>query len=1816
MRKARIRSAAATLDAWRKPHNHAPRHAVTSLHFKWQRRRRGSRLKHHYFSEDLIRCNRHVEYVDKRHCSLTSVPDDIMRYARSLEEVLLDANHIHDLPKNFFRLNKLRRLGLSDNEIPRIPPDIQNFENLVELDVSRNDIPDIPDNIKALKSLQVADFSSNPIPKLPPGFTQLKNLTVLGLNDMSLTNLPLDFGSLVNLTSLELRENLLKSLPESVARLSKLERLDIGDNDIEELPSHIGDLPALQELWLDHNQMSHLPPEIGRLKNLMCLDVSENRLEDIPEELAGLINLTDLHLSQNLIETLPPGIGHLHHLTICKLDQNRLLSLHDNIGRCESLQELILTENMLFELPSSIGNLVKLTNLNVDRNRLTHLPQEIGELVSLGVLSLRDNRLTRLPPETGNCRSLHVLDVSGNRLQYLPISITALNLKAVWLSENQAQPMLNFQTEMIEETGEEALTCFLLPQEEYQHDGGVGVSGGVESWMCEDDDMSVDGTTHSLDATRHSVVKFQEDQDFDPSKESNFVRHNTPHPRDLKAKAEKLFGKGGVPAASSSNSVMKHNAVSTEPSSRENMSGNDGAVHSTNATFTIENTAAALHEEQQQQQTGTRLPQQSPPAPQATVVSSYETDSNDSDEGSSSSSDDSSGGERERRVVFAEQAAERGHDHSEEDGDDEDERREVRPSRLHRRDTPHHLKNKRISTANKTADLEKVASIIAQPGKSDSSIHQELQQQLSAGSGVAALSPPHVPHNHVGRINETVVCVAGRINETVVCVAGRINETVVCVAGSGAEMRQLSVKVERTTGGLGLSIAGGHGSTPYKGSDQGIFISRVAEGGPAYAAGLRVGDKVLSVNGVEVEAVDHYDAVNIMREAGAQLHLVVLRELPATEPTQVGEEVRGLVAPGLHNHLAPATSVLTSTPLTGVASVTNTSIASSGSGGGVPLTPVAGIAAAASHPAVASSSYTPGAAGVPLSPPHAGVSSTPVPAARGAAAVEVVSPALRLQQPALNGVPATDAEDLQVVRETICTTLVRNHEGLGFSIAGGGHAMAEQQPLFIKSISEGGVAAKDGKLRVGDRLISINGVDLDGARHDQAVSLLTGLDRFVRLVAQRESLVTADVAKAMNASAKGGYSGLYNSNSYMANRPSYTGYRRAQPTSRLVSPNSSSSLNTTPNISGTSVSNVSAHDLSSDRLSAPVADAPLVNSYNGNAALLNNGILDNTPNDTNNNSRARSTGSSIQDSTTQVSDGEVVARTRPLTNEEFEAMIPQHFLKGQAAPQSNGLVESGGIHVAMQHPTVPHKPMLPAAPSQLGQVTEVLTKTTLTETTVTRLTDNRLAQVPLIIEDVILEKDGGPMGLSIIGGSDHFCMPFGSSAEDPGIYISKITAGGSAHRTRQLRMGDRILAVDDVDMSGATHQEAVLALLTPPKQIRLTVRHDPQPAGLMEVVIKKFPGERLGMNIKGGVGGTPGNPFNKSDEGIFISKINASGAANRDGRLRVGQRILEFNESSLLGCTHDEAVTTMRSAGTTIRLVVCDGYDHQLAQQLKAEGRLANDSRSASQSVCSLDKHELEEHASPQQVMEVVRAAEQLAAEAADESCPVHASKPDAKTTTVVLGQQQQLQPPAPDKSPVISPHRMTLKEKMKFFEDGMNEKQPKEKKTFSYLSADEVTRMKEYEERQMSARDQLPELSDDEEKADDEELVDELALQLGGSQLSAAQLAAVEPPHVAPVQPQPAQRMSVPRIRTVNAEKRAQNLNAFAEVEGLENEEDEMDLSPADRRKREAEKRAAWRKERLKSLENDAVEAQHVIDQIAELSNASMDSGPDELHP
>ncbi|XP_037638806.1 protein scribble homolog [Sebastes umbrosus] len=91
---------------------------------------------------------------------------------------------------------------------------------------------------------------------------------------------------------------------------------------------------------------------------------------------------------------------------------------------------------------------------------------------------------------------------------------------------------------------------------------------------------------------------------------------------------------------------------------------------------------------------------------------------------------------------------------------------------------------------------------------------------------------------------------------------------------------RLQIKVSGQRGSLGISIAGGKGSLPYKDHDEGIFISRVNTGGASEKAGVHVGDRLLEVNGLSMQAATHHEAVSALRNAGSCIKMKVLRERP------------------------------------------------------------------------------------------------------------------------------------------------------------------------------------------------------------------------------------------------------------------------------------------------------------------------------------------------------------------------------------------------------------------------------------------------------------------------------------------------------------------------------------------------------------------------------------------------------------------------------------------------------------------------------------------------------------------------------------------------------------------------------------------------------------------------------------------------------------------------------------------------------------------------------------------------------------------------
>ncbi|KAM9642975.1 protein scribble homolog isoform 28-T28 [Morphnus guianensis] len=1550
----------------------------------------------------LWRCNRHVEALDRRHCSLQAVPEEIYRYSRSLEELLLDANQLRELPKPFFRLLNLRKLGLSDNEIQRLPPEVANFMQLVELDISRNDIPEIPESIKFCKSLEIADFSGNPLSRLPEGFTQLRSLGHLALNDVSLQSLPNDIGNLANLVTLELRENLLKSLPTSLSFLVKLEQLDLGGNDLEVLPDTLGALPNLRELWLDRNQLSALPPELGNLRRLVCLDVSENKLEQLPNEVSGLVALTDLLLSQNLLECIPDGIGQLKQLSILKVDQNRLTEVTESIGDCENLSELILTENMLTALPKSLGKLAKLTNLNVDRNRLMSLPAEIGGCANLNVLSLRDNRLALLPPELANTTELHVLDVAGNRLQNLPFALTNLNLKALWLAENQSQPMLKFQTEDDEKTGEKVLTCYLLPQQP---------SPSLENLL----QNSVDESWTDTNLNRVSVIQFLDEPKVDDEEESGAERRGlqrraTPHPSELKVMKKVIEVRRNEVYAAKPDADL--NSPNSEEKRLSAMSNRSEDSHLSNSTA-----SADFRGEEQGEEGERSWPNGQVPEMQELEKETKPRAEEEHKEAADQEEEDVEVEYNEPTVHFAEDTLIRSED------EDEDEERPfpVEKQRLIRKDTPHYKKHFKIT---KLPKPEAVVALLQ--GLNSDGVPKE-EEELGGCNNNTEPEDQEEAWDEDDRKNGALSA------QPSVKGVSFDQANNLLIEPARIEEEELTLTIVRQTGGLGISIAGGKGSTPYKGDDEGIFISRVSEEGPAARAGVRVGDKLLEVNGVSLHCAEHHVAVEALRGSGSSVSMTVLRE-----------------------RMVEPENAITVTPL---------------------------------RP---EDDYSPrerrGGLRFPERP---------------------------------EGAPPT---------ERYSTCLMRNEKGLGFSIAGGKGSTpyrAGDTGIFISRIAEGGAAHRDGILHVGDRVISINGVDMTEARHDQAVALLTASSPTIVLLVEREG-----------------------------------------------------------------------------------------------AEQLSEGDLPGVP--------------------------RVRMHSPPPP--------PSH---GESPPEETPSLQRNHLSKGLED------------------------------------------QYP--IEEIHLVKAGGPLGLSIVGGSDHSSHPFG--IHEPGVFISKVIPRGLASRSG-LRVGDRILEVNSIDLRHATHQEAVNALLSNTQELTMLVRRDPPPPGMQEICIEKAPGEKLGISIRGGAKGHAGNPFDPTDEGIFISKVSSSGAAARDGRLKVGMRILEVNHQSLLGMTHTEAVQILRSVGDALLVLVCDGFDPKAAAAIEmSPGIIANPfaagigRKNSLESISSIDRDlSPEELEILQKEMEMVREATQWEREEMEKvnitseplrldyrtlaalpssglqrvnrtapagesgtgnsrrEAPYSPSNQQASINFITSQDESKSQkppsPPSPDEIPINvkqayktfaavplshplletqvathspsglhSPEQRSFRERQKYFEIEVKQQQmDKPPKRVSLVGEDDLKKMKEEEARKLQQKRTLLL----EEEAEEDEMVKqvpEMSMQssviIEGVEYKIERLngRSIQAPATRPSEVnensssqrnsleegiKPEQRTNsmsglsplylgagdpVAPVRTAKAERRHQERLRMQSPELLSGQEKE--LSPAERRALEAEKRAMWRAARSSALED-----------------------------
>ncbi|XP_042624382.1 discs large homolog 1-like protein isoform X18 [Cyprinus carpio] len=180
-------------------------------------------------------------------------------------------------------------------------------------------------------------------------------------------------------------------------------------------------------------------------------------------------------------------------------------------------------------------------------------------------------------------------------------------------------------------------------------------------------------------------------------------------------------------------------------------------------------------------------------------------------------------------------------------------------------------------------------------------------------------------------------------------------------------------------------------------------------------------------------------------------------------------------------------------------------------------------------------------------------------------------------------------------------------------------------------------------------------------------------------------------------------------------------------------------------------------------------------------------------------------------------------------------------------------------------------------------------------------------------EEITLERGNSGLGFSIAGGTDNPHI-----GEDPSIFITKVIPGGAAAQDGRLRVNDVILRVNEADVRDVTHSKAVEALKEAGSLVRLYVRRRKSAAEkVMEIKLIKGP-KGLGFSIAGGVG----NQHIPGDNSIYVTKIIEGGAAHKDGRLQIGDKLLAVNSSCLEEVTHEHAVTALKNTPDVVYLKV------------------------------------------------------------------------------------------------------------------------------------------------------------------------------------------------------------------------------------------------------------------------------------------------------
>uniref|UniRef100_A0A8C8BM69 Multiple PDZ domain protein n=1 Tax=Otus sunia TaxID=257818 RepID=A0A8C8BM69_9STRI len=186
----------------------------------------------------------------------------------------------------------------------------------------------------------------------------------------------------------------------------------------------------------------------------------------------------------------------------------------------------------------------------------------------------------------------------------------------------------------------------------------------------------------------------------------------------------------------------------------------------------------------------------------------------------------------------------------------------------------------------------------------------------------------------------------------------------------------------------------------------------------------------------------------------------------------------------------------------------------------------------------------------------------------------------------------------------------------------------------------------------------------------------------------------------------------------------------------------------------------------------------------------------------------------------------------------------------------------------------------------------------------------RYGNLPGELHMIELEKGRTGLGLSLAGNKDRSRMS---------VFIVGIDPNGAAGRDGRLQIADELLEINGQILYGRTHQNASSIIKCAPSKVKIIFIRNKDAVNQMAVCPAKSV-EASQLNDQGGFG----IAISEEDtiNGVVIKSLTEHGAAAKDGRIKVGDQILAVDDEIVVGYPVEKFISLLKTSKTMVRLTI------------------------------------------------------------------------------------------------------------------------------------------------------------------------------------------------------------------------------------------------------------------------------------------------------